>query len=311
LALGCRGAGPPRENGEDPVAADTSAPDQRSSSGTRTEVEILDVQLRLFADARIHVIRLAGTVASAHSGEAVALDVKESYTIAVEGAETRIEWADLSAVLNEYTFAFDGAPVGDLTIDREEDEDQRDEVELRGDLESALGLRFEIEGRPEVTSDGRIRIRTTSVQALDIPVEGLMHALGLDAADLMGNLEDRGIDFEGDDLILDASRAFPPPRMSGRVTAVRVEEDGLRIVLGDPDAAPPPGGANHLWFRGGTIRIGRMTQTDADLRIVDADPDDPFDFFPDRMNDQLAAGYAKMRADGGLTMFVPDFEETR
>jgi hypothetical protein len=82
-------------------------------------------------------------------------------------------------------------------------------------------------------------------------------------------------------------------------------------VLGDPDAAPAPGGANHLWFRGGTIRIGRMTQTDADLRIVDADPDDPFDFFPDRMNDQLAAGYAKMRADGGLTMFVPDFEETR
>ena len=48
-----------------------------------------------------------------------------------------------------------------------------------------------------------------------------------------------------------------------------------------------------------------------DPGLKDADPDDPFDFFPDRMNDQLAAGYAKMRADGGLTMFVPDFEESR
>lgn len=311
MALGCRGGGPPRGDGEGPVAADTSSPAPRSSGGNPTEVEILDVQLRLFADARIHVIRLVGTVTSVHGGEAVALDDKQSYTIAVEGAETRIAWADLSAVLNEYTFAFDGAPVGDLTIDREEDEDQLDQVELRGDLESALGLRFEIEGIPEVTSDGRIRIRTTSVQALDIPVEGLMHALGLDAADLMGNLEERGIDFEGDDLILDASRAFPPPRMSGRVAAVHVEEDGLRIALGDPDKAPALDRANHLWFRGGTIRIGRMTQTNADLRIVDADPDDPFDFFPDRMNDQLAAGYAKMRADGGLTMFVPDFDESR
>lgn len=201
--------------------------------------------------------------------------------------------------------------MGDLEIAREEDEDQRDQVELKGDLENVLGLSFEIEGRPEVTPDGRIRIRTTSVQALDIPVEGLMHALGLDAADLMGNLEERGIAFDGDDLILDASRAFPPPRMSGRVAAVRVEEGGLAITLGDPGTAPSPGRANHLWFRGGTIRIGRMTQTDADLRIVDQDPSDPFDFFGERMTHQLAAGYAKMRVDGGLTMFVPDYDEMR
>jgi hypothetical protein len=271
----------------------------------------VNVDLRLFPDARLHVIRLAGTASGVRPGEPVSLDDKNGYTIDVEGAEARIDWEDLSAILNEYTFAFDDAPVDDLKITREEDADQRDQVELKGDLQGMLGLRFEIEGRPEVTPDGRIRIRTTSVQALDIPVEGLMHALGLDAADLMGDLKDRGIDFEGDDLIVDASRAFPPPRMSGRVAAVRVEEGGLWLALGDPGAAPAPGRANHLWFRGGTIRIGRMTQTDADLRILDADPRDPFDFFGDRMNDQLAAGYAKMRADGGLTMFVPDFDDIR
>ena len=265
------------------------------------------MDLRLFESASIHVTRLAGTVSSLRPGEPVRLDDENTYAIEVEGAEAWIGWSDLSTILNEYTFAFDDAPVGDLTIDREEDEDQRDQVELKGDLESALGLRFEIEGRPEVTPDGRIRIRTTSVQALDIPVEGLMHALGLDAADLMGHLEERGIAFEGDDLILDASLAFPPPRMSGRVVAVRVEEGGLSITLGDPDGAPRPGRANHVWFRGGTIQIGRMTQTDADLRILDDDPRDAFDFFPGQMNSQLAAGYAKMSVDGALTMFVPDY----
>jgi hypothetical protein len=270
----------------------------------------VDVDLRLFEDASIHVTRLAGTASSAGEGPVV-LDDKNAYMIEVEGAETWIGWSDLSVILNEYTFAFDGAPVGDLEIAREEDEDQWDQVELKGDLKSALGVRFEIEGRPEITPDGRIRIRTTSVQALDIPVEGLMHALGLDPADLMGNLEERGIAFDGDDLILDASRAFPPPRMSGRVAAVRVEEGGMAITLGDRGAAPRAGRANHLWFRGGTIRIGRMTQTDADLRILDHDPRDPFDFYPDQMNRQLAAGYAKMGVDGGLTMFVPDYEDMR
>ncbi|HEY7472478.1 MAG TPA: hypothetical protein VIE68_09040 [Gemmatimonadota bacterium] len=310
LALGCSGPAT-RENHGAPAAVDTTAGRQPSSAGAPTRVEILDVDLRLFPDASIHVIRLAGTASSVRPGQPVTLDDENAYRIDVEGAETRIGWADLSAVLNEYTFAFDDAPVNDLTLAREEDEDQRDEVELKGDLQGVLGLPFEIEGRPEVTPDGRIRIRTTSVQALDVPVGGLMHALGLDAADLMGDLEDRGIAFDGDDLILDASRAFPPPRMSGRATAVRVEDDGLWLTLGDPGAAPTRGRANHLWFRGGTIRIGRMTQTDADLRILDADPSDPFDFFGDRMNDQLAAGYAKMRADGGLTMFVPDFADIR
>ena len=306
LALGCRGPASREDRGA-PAAIDTTATAQEEGAPTR--VEIVDVDLRVFPDAHIHVLRLAGTASSVRSGQPVPLDDKNGYTIEVEGGETWIGWSDLSAVLNEYTFAFDGAPVDDLSIDREEDEDQSDEVELKGHLAGVLGLRFEIEGRPEVTQDGRIRIRTTSVQALDIPVEGLMHALGLDAADLMGNLQDRGIAFEGDDLILDASRAFPPPRMSGRVSSVTVEEGGMSIVLGDPAAAPASGGANHLWFRGGTIRIGRMTQTDADLRILDDDPADQFDFFPDRMNEQLAAGYAKLREDGGLTMHIPDFED--
>lgn len=309
LVFACRDAGEPAE-GTGP-ASDTVAASRQSTAGAPTRVEIVDVDLRVFPDARIHVLRLAGTASSVRPGQPVPLDDKNGYTIDVDGAETWVAWTDLSAILNEYTFAFEGAPVDDLSIGREEDEDQRDEVELTGDLEGVLGLRFEIEGRPEVTPDGRIRIRTTSVQALDISVEGLMHALGLEAADLMGNLEDRGLEFDGDDMILDANRAFPPPRMSGRVRSVTVEEGGMAIVIGDPDAAPASGSANHLWFRGGTIRIGRMTQTDADLRILDADPRDPFDFFADRMNEQLAAGYAKLRADGGLTMFIPDFDEIR
>ena len=309
LAMGCRGPAPRDDRGA-PAEIDTTA-NAQSTAGGATRVEIVDVDLRVFADARIHVLRLAGTASSVRPGQPVPLDDKNGYTIAVDGAETWVGWSDLSAILNEYTFDFDGAPVDDLSIDREEDADQRDEVELKGDLGGVLGLRFEIEGRPEVTPDGRIRIRTTSVQALDIPVEGLMHALGLEPADLMGNLRDRGLDFDGDDLILDASRAFPPPRMSGRVRSVTVEEGGMSIVLGDPDAAPSSGNANHLWFRGGTIRIGRMTQTDADLRILDDDPADRFDFFPDQMNAQLAAGYAKMREDGGLTMHVPDYNDMR
>jgi len=67
-----------------------------------------------------------------------------------------------------------------------------------------------------------------------------------------------------------------------------------------------PAGENDLAFRHGTIRLGRVTMHDAELRIVDLDPSDPFDFSFVGMNHQLVAGYAKLAEDGGLTAYAPD-----
>jgi len=256
----------------------------------------------------VRVSSLEGRVSSTRGEGPIVLDDPTAYVIDVESASAWISWEALSRVLNDYTFGFDGAPIGDLEASREEDEDERDRIEMTGNLKSALGLAFEIEGRPEVMPDGRIRIRTESIQALDVPVGGLMHALGLDAEDMIGNMAERGVSFDGDDLILDASVALPPPRMNGRVTAVRVEDDGLALTFGEARDTTRRR-SNHLWFHGGTIRIGRMTQTDADLRIVDQDPGDSFDFFSGQMNRQLAAGYAELQTDGGLTMHVPDYAD--
>jgi hypothetical protein len=302
-----RGTAPP-DTPPAPVSAtaDSVAIVSAASAQRPTRIEIVDVDLRVFEDATVHVRWLEGVVAGSRPGQPIPLDDPSSYVIEVESGEAWIGYADLSRVMNDYTFAFDGAPIGHLEMAREEDADERDRVELKGRLESGLGLPFEIEGTPEVTRDGRIRIRTEEIQALEISVGGLMHALGLDAADLIGDMEERGLTFEGDDMILDPSRALPPPRMRGPVTAVRVEDEGLLLTFG-PARTTPAGRTNYLRFRHGVIKIGRMTQYDADLTITDADPRDPFDFFGEQMNRQLAAGYSKMSETGALTMFVPDF----
>jgi len=52
-------------------------------------------------------------------------------------------------------------------------------------------------------------------------------------------------------------------------------------------------------YRGGTLRFGKMTMHNVDLQLIDADPSDPFEFFPDHYNDQLTAGYSKTTASGG------------
>jgi len=71
--------------------------------------------------------------------------------------------------------------------------------------------------------------------------------------------------------------------------------------------AGKPSGGNYMWYRGGVLKFGKLTMNDTDMQLIDADPTDPFDFFPDHYKDQLVAGYSKTTATGGLLVYMPDY----
>ena len=48
---------------------------------------------------------------------------------------------------------------------------------------------------------------------------------------------------------------------------------------------------------------------DTDMRLVDEDPRDPFDFSPSEYVKQLVAGYSKNSPDGSLRVFMPDYDD--
>ena len=64
-----------------------------------------------------------------------------------------------------------------------------------------------------------------------------------------------------------------------------------------------------MYFRGGTIRMGKLLMPDADMQVVDTDESDPFDFYIDRYNEQLVAGYSRNQQNYGLLVFMRDFED--
>jgi hypothetical protein len=68
--------------------------------------------------------------------------------------------------------------------------------------------------------------------------------------------------------------------------------------------------ALHL-LRRGDIRFGKLTMSDADLQLIDADPRDPFDFFPAHYDVQLVAGYSKNTPAKGLKTYMPDYGDIR
>ncbi len=51
--------------------------------------------------------------------------------------------------------------------------------------------------------------------------------------------------------------------------------------------------------------------SDADLKLIDMDAKDPFDFYTARYNDQLVAGYSKNTPNKALRTYMPDFSDLR
>ena len=68
---------------------------------------------------------------------------------------------------------------------------------------------------------------------------------------------------------------------------------------------------NYMYYRGGTLRFGNLTMSDADLALIDASQKDPFDFYQDRYERQLVAGYSKNTLAHGLKVYMPDYYRVR
>lgn len=183
-------------------------------------------------------------------------------------------------------------------------------------LHKGIDIPFTITAKVEPTADGRLRLHPLKIDICRVngkPLLDLLHIKMERFLDLSGA---RGITVEGNDLILDPAKAMPPPRMVGRITAVRIEGDELVQVVGPPPgtakisappAPPDPKATNYMHLYGGTVRFGRLFMVRTNLQIADAHPEDAFEFYLTYYANQLAAGYSRSQLDDSLTTYMPDF----
>ena len=64
-----------------------------------------------------------------------------------------------------------------------------------------------------------------------------------------------------------------------------------------------------MYYRHGTLRMGKLLMVDADMEVTDTDDTDPFDFFIDKYNDQLIAGWERNMPNYGLYVFMRDWND--
>ncbi len=274
------------------------------SAETLTRVEMVNVNIRLDPEMILRIRRLAGRLIATRKGQTPSFDDKLSYVVEVSSAEIGVTAASLTHMMNTYVFGEADAPLKHLRLSV-----HGGRIKQEGTIKKGIGIPFETIGDVSPTAEGKIRIHPTKMKAGHLPVKGLMKLFGVDMAKLINTRNARGISVDDNDIILDPALALPPPKMRGMVTAVRVEGDEIVQIFGTekPGEAKKLSGGNYMWYHGGVLKFGKLTMHDTDLRMVDADPRDPFDFSPEHYNDHLVAGYSKTTASGGLIVHMPDY----
>jgi hypothetical protein len=245
------------------------------------------------------------------SDDPVVFDDPASFSMFIDSGEIALSMSALERLMNDWVFAYDDAPLEDLEFEVKDGK-----LRLNGKLDKLIDIPFEIDASPTMTADGEIRIHPDRISTAGAVGNAIRKLLGLDLEEAV-NLEGAtGVRAEGNDLFLDPSRLLPPPRIEGRIAEIVVRGGKLVQRFGTGTAAVDNGEEsedtrNYMHFVGGTLGFGKLRMLDADLRVIDMDVEDPFDFSLADYKAQLIAGLSRTTESLGLDVFMPDLDDLR
>ncbi len=272
------------------------------------QVAMKNVTYHFTDQIAVHIAQLRGYLTPSKPEALIVLDNSNSYTLNLASAEIALGCNSLAQVLNENLFSAANAPIKQVTI-----EARNSQLIIKGKLHQKGDVPFETTGTLMVEGDGRVRLHTEHLKAAHLPVKGLMDMLGIDLARMINTKKIPGVSADKDDLILNPEQIFPPPRIRGRITAIRIQGNEIVQVFGSLQASNVAAkqSGNYMEYRHGDLGFGKLTMKDADLILIDMDPRDPFDFYLDHYKEQLVAGYAKTTPELGLRVYARDYNKLR
>lgn len=291
-----------------PIDARANTP--ASTDADSLWIEMRNVDLHIDDDHVMHVRALDGRVVPTTAGSIALLDDPKSFSIRPTAGVVALDGPAITALLNEIAFNYPSAPIKGLRVEIE-----NGQLVQHGTLHKGVDIPFQMWSTPKLEADGRLRLHPDKLHIFGVNGITLMHALGLHLSKMMDLSGAKGASVDGDDILLDPMKIIPPPAIDGRLSAVRIEGSQLVQEFGRAPSdsifgtfvKPDSGSRNFVYFRGGQLRFGRLTMTDTDLLIHDADESDPFDLYFAKYNAQLAAGQTKNLPDFGLRTWMIDY----
>src|SRR5215471_11491799 len=137
--------------------------------GKAVRVQMRNVMYHFRDDITVHIRRLGGELEPVGDHSMPVFDDKESFVLRIKAAEVAIRTDSMARILNDNVFARNDSPVKDvaITIDK-------NRLKIAGKLHSKGDVHFSTEGELSATDDGKLRIHVEKIEALHLPLKGLM-----------------------------------------------------------------------------------------------------------------------------------------
>lgn len=273
-----------------------------------TETQMRNVNFHVDRTVILHIHDLRGQMFDKDAGRPLNFDDRRSFIMRLFHAHIGVDGASLTALLDHYVFNYSGAPLKDLVVHIE-----NGHLVQEGVMHKIIDIPFVMTADVSATPDGWIRIHPVKIDICSLNGQALMKAFGISLQKVLTKLPN-GVRVEKNDLLIQPLAILPPPLIEGRLAEVRIEGQELMQAFDDGRAvaalSPPEQSApNYMYFQHGTLRMGKLFMVTADMQVIDTDPSDPFDFFIDEYNAQLAAGYDRNRVNYGLTVYMRDYDD--
>jgi hypothetical protein len=310
MALVLAGSASPRSASSKPSEASPGA--NALDSTMWTAIKNVDLRVGTSPDdeGAMQVRTLRGRVFETQAGQTPYLDEPDSFGIEVTSGTVALDGKGLTTLLNQRVFNYRGAPIRNLRVSVE-----NGQLVQRGTIRKGVDMPFTMWSTLTLTEDNRIRSHPTRLILLGVNGLTLMKALGLKMEKVLDVSGTKGIvEMQGNDMLLDPLKMIPPPRVVGRIASVKIEGDEIVQVFATTPADSAfrtlvrvdPSVQNYIYYKGATLRFGRLTMWPADLLIGDADETDRFDLDLPRYAEQLTAGYTRTLANKALRTWMPD-----
>jgi hypothetical protein len=280
---------------------------------TAIRIGMRHVRFRYEDSLSISIERLIGTMAPRRDGGTVTFDEPASFSLAINAATIGLALGDAERLLNTRVFNHPESPLRSLHLSVAD----KTLLLIKGDLNRAGSWPFSAVGRVRASGGRWLAFEPRELKLGPVPVTNLLHLLGIDLKKLLGSVPSDAVMVKGDTLFIEILRVLPDPQIVSELADITCCSPGIVVGLGSKGIATDSAlvslassfaqHPNLIAIRGGVLRFGKLTMNQSDLDLVDANPNDEFDFYLQNYHCQLVAGSSSATPDYGWRVRMPDY----
>jgi hypothetical protein len=261
--------------------------------------------------------QLTATAYPLDRGNTVVFDDIKSFMMKVHNASVLISPRTLEGMFNESVFNYPGSNLRDLKVTISQGENNKNEagdnrIQLNGSLKYFLWIPFEMD--TDLKVDRKSNTLVISVKTLKvfgfIPATWLIDFNPFNLQKLLPLPPNKHLTISKNLMMVKPFGLFPPPRLDGQMTDIRVTPRLIQLQFSGTDPAfsniPQAGASNYIYLQGGNAQFGRIRMLDAQAQVLDKNESNYFSFSLLGYLNYLPLSQVQLLDSGGAVLRMPD-----